>query len=167
MLTKGDEAPDFTLPGYHSGETNDYSLGDVTEEDEAILLVFYPFDFNPVCTEELCSLDDADWFSLTEGVTAWGISGDGIFAHEAFADENGVTFPLLTDHDGSVARRYGVLPEDGLKGHGAAPHRSVFVVDSDRIVRYAWTSEDPSVLPDFSKVHEAVTDLGEVDGSDV
>jgi len=161
MLETGDTAPNFTLPGYHGGETDEFSLAETTADGEAVLLVFYPLDFNPVCTEELCSLNDADWFSLTEGVTAWGISGDGVFAHEAFADESELTFPLLSDHDGSVALEYGVLRDGGLKGHGAAPNRSVFVVDSDMVVRYAWTSEDPEVLPDFGDVHEAVTDLPE------
>jgi len=123
------------------------------------VLAFYPADFSTVCTEELCSLRDMELFDLQEDVTILGISTDTAFSHVQFAEDNGLAFPLLSDNDGAVAERYGVLFDEALGGHRRIAKRAVFVLDADRTVRYAWSSDDPGDLPDLDAVRTTIQEL--------
>lgn len=160
MLTDGATAPAFSLPGTHATADSPrdspavYSLEDGLV-DGPLLLNFYLFDFHPACTEHVCDLHDLGWFDLEPGVSVYGISTDRTFSHEAFATGEGLGFPLLSDSDGSVAEAYGVL-YDEFQGHKRIAKRSVFLVDTDRRVRYAWGTDDPGAQPDWDEVHEAV-----------
>jgi len=102
MINEGASAPSFTLPGLRDGEQTEYSLDETTANDRAALLVFYPFDFSPVCTNELCAIRDAEWFQLTPALDVWAISGDSVYAHRAFAEEYGLNFPYLVIAPGGL-----------------------------------------------------------------
>jgi len=162
MLTAGESAPDFALPGVVDGTTDTYSLGASTDEGRAALLLFYPFDFSPVCTTELCAIRDAAWFEFTPGLDVWGLSGDSTYSHAAFADEYDLNFPLLSDFGAAAAEEFGVR-YDEYRGHRNVPKRAVFVVDADRTVRYAWSTEDALEKPDFAPVKAAVDELEALD----
>jgi peroxiredoxin len=158
MVEEGDTAPTFTLPGV-VGETADtYQLRVATDDGHAVLLLLFPFDFSPVCTNELCAIRDAEWFQFTPELDVWGISGDSVYAHQAFADEFGLNFPLLSDSHGRVAEAYDVCYEE-WENHEAVPQRAVFLVDSDQTIRYAWETEDAFMKPDFFPVKEALDEL--------
>ncbi|PGF13827.1 hypothetical protein CP556_22225 [Natrinema sp. CBA1119] len=75
MLELGETAPSFTLPGTDGETIDEYSLKEYTNEGAAVL-AFYPFDFSPICTEELCDFRDVEWLTFTEGVNLFGISTD-------------------------------------------------------------------------------------------
>lgn len=62
----------------------------------------------------------------------------------------------MSDGDGSIARAYGVLEDESVDGHRTVARRSVFVVDADRTVRYAWSTEDPRELPDLEAIRSAI-----------
>ena len=162
MIEPGATAPDFELPGADpSGEgkaVTDHRLSD-TLRNGPTLINFYLFDFHPGCTENLCDLHDLEWFDLNESVTAFGISSDGSFSHRAFSNQEQLGYALLSDTDGSVAESYDVL-YDTFEGHRRIAKRSVFVVDSDRTVRYAWSTDDPSQQPNWTAVEEALRNLG-------
>jgi len=159
MIEHGTDAPDFRLPGTDdaSGDIREYNLSDALD-DGPVLVNFYLFDFHPECTEHVCSLHDVAWFELDDRLTVFGISTDRTFSHAAFAREEGLQFPLLSDSDGTVAERYGVL-YDEFKGHKRIAKRAVFLVDTDAVVRYAWSSDDPADQPDWQAVRTAVDDL--------
>jgi len=154
MLSEGSEAPAFALPGYHDGEIDEFALDDYVGED-VVVVAFYPMDFSPTCTEELCSLRDIDLLTLVEDVTILGSSGDSVYSHRAFAEENALEFPLLTDSLGEVAAEYGVR-HDELDGHLHVPKRALFVVDDRGRIAYAWSSDDPHVQPDLDAVRDAI-----------
>ncbi|WP_335999986.1 redoxin domain-containing protein [Halorientalis halophila] len=161
MSLVGDCAPSFTLPGTVGDETGaieTVSLSETTDEDRAVLLLFYPFDFSPVCTTELCAIRDAEWFEFTPDLDVWAVSGDSVYAHRAFADEYGLSFPLLSDYNGEVADRYGVR-YDEWDEHTDVPKRAVFLIDSDQVVRYAWHTDDALEVPDFSPVENALKEI--------
>jgi len=161
MLTEGDHAPDFELPGARDGEFDRFRLSTYTDRGESVLVTFYAFDFNPVCTAGMCSLRDADWFTLTPKVNVLGISTDSVYAHRAFAAEHGIGFPLLSDTDGTVAREYGVLAEEFDRMPEVA-HRSALLVDADQRVRFAARVEaDTPEDMDITPVEEAVRALGD------
>jgi peroxiredoxin len=159
MLTEGVHAPAFQLPGTERGddEFREYSLADATTDGPA-LLNFYLFDFNAACTGHVCSVHDLAWFEFEEDLTVLGISTDRTFSHAAFAEQEGVQIPLLSDSDGSVAEEYGVL-YDEFRGHRRIAKRSVFLVDSDGAIRYAWSTDDPERQPDWTAVKSALDEL--------
>jgi peroxiredoxin len=160
MLSEGTTAPDFELPG--SSTDGDEKIGSYRLStllaDGPVLLNFYLFDFHPACTTTLCDLHDIEWFTLDTDISVLGVSTDRTFSHRAFAEDQGLGFPLLSDSDGSVAEDYGVL-YDEYQGHKRIAKRSVFVVDTDRTVRYAWVADDPANGPDWDAVRAAVDDI--------
>lgn len=158
MLEQGATAPTFRLPAAVDGDVETVDLASVAGTD-VVVLAFYPADFSAVCTEELCSLRDMELFDLQENVTILGVSTDSAFSHVRFAEENGLAFPLLSDSDGSVAERYGVLFEEALGGHRRLAKRAVFVLGADRTVQYAWSSDDPGALPDLDAVRTTIQAL--------
>jgi peroxiredoxin len=162
MLSEGDAAPDLELQGVHEAQTETYRLSDAVGEGRAVLLLFYPADFSPICTAELCSIRNAEWFEFTEGLSVWAVSGDSTYAHRAFGREYDLNFPLLTDQNGNASEAYGVL-YDEWEGNHRVPKRSVFLVDGGQRIRYAWQSDDAYVQPDFSPVCAAVERLFSLD----
>ncbi|WP_331232457.1 redoxin domain-containing protein [Natronorarus salvus] len=139
MIAVGQKAPDLSLPGVEGREAHVYDLHREIDAGRAVLLYFYPADFAPVATEELRALDDAGWSGAD--LTVWGVSGDSIFAHAAFAEEYALTFPLLSDFHAGGADAYG-LAYDDWEVHGPAPKRGLVLVDADWEVRYVWSVED-------------------------
>jgi len=157
MLSEGDAAPDFVLPGSDGEEVREYMLAEFTR-DGPVVLAFYMFDFHPTCTEELCTLQDLGWFTLYPDATVLAVGTDSAFSHQAFAREHGIEFPLLSDGTGAVSERYGVCYEE-FQGHRFVPKRSVFVVDADTKVRYRWVADDPGALPDWDDVQSVLDGL--------
>jgi peroxiredoxin len=154
MLSEGTEAPGFALPGYHDGEIREFALDDYVGED-VLVVAFYPMDFSPVCTDELCSLRDIDLLTLMEDVTILGISRDSVHCHREFAEANALEYPLLTDSVGEVAEAYGVLHEE-LDGHQRVPKRSIFVIDDRGTIEYSWHTDHPEIQPDMEAIKRAI-----------
>ena len=119
------------------------------------MLVFYPADFSPVCTDQLSVYHDAADRFEAKGATLLGISVDGAFCHKAFQDKLGVTIPLLADFHpkGEVARAYGVWSEDfGLSG------RALVVVGPDGKVAWSYMSP-PLEIPGADLILDALDRL--------
>jgi peroxiredoxin Q/BCP len=128
----GDPAPDFTLAGTGPGNSDRpgyYSLS--AERGHPVVLVFYPEDHSPVCTVQLVSYTRSlDQFGAL-GATVWGLSPQSLTAHNAFAADAEIGFPLLVDGDRSVAEAYETIGPLGFY------RRCVFLVDADGTLRYA------------------------------
>ncbi len=88
-----------------------------------------------------------------------GIAVTATFSQQAFARSLGVDFPLLSDWDRTVCGAYGVR-YDAWKGHTGLAKRSTIVVDTAGVVRYRWSTDDASVLPDLDEVVRVFTELG-------
>ncbi|MFB9314029.1 peroxiredoxin [Nocardioides plantarum] len=129
-LLLGGPAPDFTL--------RDQFGQDVTlsayRGRKAVAILFYPYAFSGVCTGEMSGIRDRLDEFMTFDTEVLGISCDPMFALRAFADQDGLNFPLLSDFwpHGEVARAYDVLDEER-----GCPRRSSYVVDRDGTVRWA------------------------------
>jgi len=126
-VSVGDIAPDIDLPG--TGGRN-YSL--VEYRGQPVVLVFYPGDNTPVCTEQLNQYT-SDIGKFTEsGAQVLAISPQSVKSHEGFScSQGGFAFPLLADEDKAVGQAYGIIGPVGFY------RRSVFVVDGDGVIRYA------------------------------
>ena len=81
------------------------------------------------------------------------------FSQQAFAKSLGVDFPLLSDWDREVSGAYGVR-YDVWKGHTGVAKRSWFVIDSDKVVRFSWVTDDALELPVLTEIVDAVKALG-------
>jgi peroxiredoxin len=160
-LDVGADAPAFTAPLVHpDGRTEDVSLSALLENGP-VLLVFYTNDFSPDCIEEWCSFRDFGWFSRGEGVQVVGISKSGSYLHRRFIDYLDLEFPLYSDRDLEVAKRFEV-DYRAVKLFPRA-RRSCFLVDTDGIVKYRWLGEhwlDPTRdTPPVAEIHEAIVDV--------
>ena len=153
-LPIGVDAPDFTLKTKNEEGLQDIALSSFKGESNVVLL-FFPFAFTGVCTEETCSVRD-DLSSYEElDSKVLGISVDSPFAQEAMALKEGLNFPLLSDFNKSVSKEYGVLYEDFIGFEGVSK-RSAFVVSKDGKVSFSWSSDDPKQLPDFEAIKNAL-----------
>lgn len=165
MIHVGQEAPDFSLPGAAAGSIESHGLSEYTERGWSVVLVFYPFDFHPACTDQWCSLRDADWLTILDDVVVLGVGADGVYAHREYAAKHNIQFPLLSDTDGRVSQAFGVLTEE-FDGHRAVPGRATFVVGPEREVRFAWSARSPDEQPDLDALREATTSNAESEALD-
>jgi peroxiredoxin len=101
------------------------------------ILVFYPEDWSPVCSDQLALYQELLPEFQRYDAELVGISVDGIWSHLAFARDRNLHFPLLSDFEpkGEVARTYGVYRD----GEGTS-ERALFVIDSDGVVRWSYVS---------------------------
>lgn len=131
-LRVGDRAPDFVLPAAtrDSIDAKGIRLSDLWSEG-LVVLAFYPADWSGGCSKEMCTFRDA--FAELAGVRArvLGISGDYVYSHREWAKHLDLPFPLLSDHDHAVAKRYQSYNE--RSGYNL---RTVFLVGRDGTLRY-------------------------------
>ena len=119
--------------------------------EKAVVLVFYPFAFSGVCTGELCEIRDNLPTFESEEVQLLAVSCDPMFALRAFADQDDLTFPLLSDFwpHGAVSSAYGVFDE----ARGCS-RRSTFIIDRDGILRWSVHNAMPQArdLEEYTRV---------------
>ena len=147
-LTVGAKAPDFTL---YDTEKKPRSLSEFVGKKTVI--AFYPGAFTGVCTKEMCTLRDQ---LTTLNATVVGISVDAPIANKAFAAQNHLNFPLLSDFTREVSKKYTGLYENFTVTGYTAAKRAAFVLDAKGIVKYAWISEDPGVEPNYGEIKKAL-----------
>jgi mycoredoxin-dependent peroxiredoxin len=151
-LEIGQPAPDFELRDQHGQQVTLSSF----RGSRAVTVMFYPFAFSGVCTGELCSVrDDLPTFE-SDDVQVLAVSCDPMFALRAFAERDGLTFPLLSDFwpHGEVARAYDVFNEE----RGCA-NRSTFIVDKSGLLRWTVHNEMPQAR-DLQEQARVLADLG-------
>lgn len=131
------------------------------QRGKTVVLAFFPAAFTGVCEKELCSFRDSLAALNDLNATVFGVSVDAPFANKAFAEKNGLNFPLLSDYAREAVRAYDVAHDDfaGMPGYTAAK-RSVFVIDPEGVVRYAWVGPNPGVEPNYDEVKAAVAKIG-------
>ena len=152
MISAGSPAPDFSLRD-QDGER--VSLSDF--RGRKVVLVFYPADFSPVCTDQLSIYQEVLAQLRDHGAELVGVTVDSTWAHKAFAEKLGIEIPLLSDFHpkGEVSRAYGAYIEE--RGH---PNRSLVLVDEDGIVRWVHESPTPLEIPGANLIFDALAELG-------
>jgi peroxiredoxin Q/BCP len=131
MVKEGQKAPAFELPSSEGGEVSLEGL-----RGKTVVLYFYPKDDTPGCTREACAFRDSQAALKRKGVVVLGVSGDSLASHEKFKGKYKLNFPLLTDTDRAVAKKYGAWGEKVLYGKKTTGMiRSTFVIDGAGVVR--------------------------------
>ena len=131
-LKPGVQAPDFSLA---STPDQKVSLSDF--HGQPVVLVFYPADWSPICSDQLALYNELMPEFSEFGAEIIGISVDGIWCHLAFSKDRRLHIPLLADFEpkGAVARQYGVYREkDG------ETERALFVIDAEGVIRWSHVS---------------------------
>ncbi|MBI2075873.1 MAG: peroxiredoxin [Candidatus Aenigmarchaeota archaeon] len=157
MAEIGEKAPDFKLYDFDKNERKlSEFLGKKT------IIAFYPGAFTSICTKELCTFRDnlSELNALNAQIV--GISVDSPFANKAFAEKNLLSFPLLSDFDRDVVKKYGVLWNSlgGVNGYDTA-NRAIFILDENGKVVYKWVAENPGVEPDYEEIKTVLLSLPE------
>ena len=150
MIEPGTTAPDFALPDQEGKEV---SLGDLLEEGKNVVLVFYPLDFSPVCTDQLNVYQEVLGDLEGAGAKLVGISVDSAFCHKAFQEHLGITIPLLADFEpkGAVARDYGAYIN--RRGHNK---RALVMIGPDGVVKWSHLSPTPLEIPGANLIFDAL-----------
>jgi peroxiredoxin len=138
VLEPGTKVPDFRLIAEDGEQFTQESL-----QGKTTVLVFYPFAFSPVCTDQLQvyerSLDEIQ----AQGAQTYGVSCDATYSQKAFREKLGVSIPQLSDFEpkGATCRAFGVLHPGGF------PQRALVIVGPDGVVRWSYQAPSPVDLP--------------------
>ena len=154
MIASGDNAPDFTAP-LANGDIESFTLSEHLD-DAPIVLAFFPGAFTRVCTNEMSTFQDRLDEFTGAGATVYGVSIDTPFALNEFREQYGLAFGLLSDSDRSIVTEWGIAMDFDELGVPDVAKRSVFVIDDDGTVTYAWVSDDPGVEPAYDEIIDAV-----------
>ena len=132
MLAPGSKMPDFILEDQHGNQ-----FDSATPRNKHLVIFFYPKDYTPGCTAQVCGFRDEYEEFQSVGADLIGISGDSTKSHQRFSKTFGLPFPLLSDPQRKVHRLFGV----GKQLFGLVSKRVTFVVDTNNTILMA--HEDP------------------------
>jgi len=154
MIQIGEKAPDFTL---RASDKTKVSLRDF--QGKNVLLLFFPAAFTGVCTKELCMMRDsmAEYEKLNVQVLA--ISVDSLFTLAQWKLDQGFNFPMLSDFNKTVSKKYDTLYKEFVFEMKGVSKRSAFLIDKNGIVRYAEVLENAGELPNFEAIQTSLENL--------
>lgn len=127
----GEQAPEFDLE--EAAGRPRVRLSDFRGRRN-VLLVFHPYAFTPVCTEEALDLqENLESFHSADTEVVF-VSCDSSAARQAWKQELGATYVFASDfwRHGLAARAYGVFDEET-----GAPRRGTFLIDKNGVVIWA------------------------------
>ncbi|MEN9415331.1 MAG: hypothetical protein RLZ62_1635 [Bacteroidota bacterium] len=154
MLQPGEKAPDFSL------RATDKSLVKLSEyRGKNVVILFFPFAFTGVCTKELCYMRDslAQYENLDAQILA--ISVDSPYTLAKWKEEQQFNFPLLSDFNKSVSKKYDTIYKEFALGLKGVSKRSAFVIDKTGILRFVEVLENAGELPNFEAVESILKTL--------
>jgi peroxiredoxin len=147
IVVAGQPAPDFTL--------KTAALEDFTREQllgRTTVLVFYPFAFSPVCTDQFSVYNDLLEDFGERGATLYGVSCDATYSQTAFKDALGIEIEQLSDFEpkGATCRAFGVYHPGGF------PQRALVLVGPGLRVRWSYEAPSPGELPGANLIFDAL-----------
>ncbi len=126
-LKVGDKAPDFQAKDQNG---NEISLS--MFKGKKLVLYFYPKDNTPGCTAEACNLKDNYLDFKSKGYAIVGVSADSQSSHQNFINKYSLPFPLISDPEKEVIKKYGVWGEKSMLGRiFMGIHRATFLISED------------------------------------
>jgi peroxiredoxin len=146
-VAAGERAPAFKLAREDGSSFTERDLA-----GQGTVLVFYPFAFSPVCTDQLQLYEEALGELTEQGVRLYGVSCDSTWAQRAFKEQLGVSSEQLSDFEpkGAACAAFGVLHEGGF------PQRALVAIDSEGVVRWSYEAPSPAELPPLQTLLEGV-----------
>jgi peroxiredoxin len=147
LIPSGTPVPEFALK---RGDGSDFTRADL--EGKTTVLVFYPFAFSPVCTDQLQIYDPLVAELSGRGGALLGVSCDSTWAQSAFREKLGVSSEQLSDFEpkGATCRAFGVLHPGGF------PQRALVITGPDGVVRWSYEADSPGELPALELLREGL-----------
>ncbi len=147
MIAAGEPAPAFVLK---RGDGTEFTRSDL--EGQTTVLVFYPFAFSPVCTDQLNLYEEVLDELREHGATMYGVSCDATYSQTAFQRELGVSIEQLSDFEpkGAACRAFGAYHEGGFA------QRALVIVGPDGVVRWSYQAQSPGDLPGANLIFDAL-----------
>jgi len=147
IVAAGTPAPDFTLAREDGSSFTREDLKGRTS-----VLVFYPFAFSPVCTDQLNVYEEVLGELADQGATLYGVSCDATWSQQAFKEKLGVSIEQLSDWEpkGATCRAFGVLHPGGF------PQRALVIVDPDGSVKWSYEADSPGELPGANLIFDGL-----------
>jgi peroxiredoxin len=147
VIASGEPAPEFSLAREDGSR---FTRADLV--GRTTVLVFYPFAFSPVCTDQLGVYDELLDDFADSGATLYGVSCDHSYSQRAFREQLGVRIEQLSDFEpkGAACRAFGVLNPGGF------PERALVLTGPDAIVRWSYQAPTISELPGANLIFDAL-----------
>jgi peroxiredoxin len=147
VIAPGERVPDFEL---RDEDSKPFTQADL--EGQTSVLVFYPFAFSPVCTDQLNLYEEMLDRFAEQGAKVYAISTDSTWAQQAFKERLGVTIPQLSDFEpkGAATDAFGVLHPGGF------PQRALVIVNPDLTVRWSYQAPSPGDLPGANLIFDGL-----------
>lgn len=147
MIAAGAPAPEFSLRRADGSEFTNADL-----HGETTVLVFYPFAFSPVCTDQLNLYEEVLGELAEHGATLYGVSCDATWSQTAFKEKLGITIEQLSDFEpkGEACRAFGVYHPGGF------PQRALVILGPDRVVKWSYEADSPGDLPGANLIFDGL-----------
>jgi peroxiredoxin len=147
VLATGTAAPSFRLA---LGDGEPFTEADL--QGTTTVLVFYPFAFSPVCTDQLQLYEGLLGELAERGVVLYGVSCDSSVAQSAFKEKLGVSIAQLSDFEpkGVACEAFGVLHPGGFA------QRALVITGPDGVVRWSYQAPSPGDLPSVELLREGL-----------
>ena len=148
IIAAGAAAPEFSL-AREDKET--FARADLL--GKTTVLVFYPFAFSPVCTDQLQIYEEALEDFAAQGATLYGVSTDASWSQKAFREKLGVSIEQLSDFEpkGKTARAFGAYFEPG-----GMTNRALVIVGPDGVVCWSHLADSPGDLPGVGLIFDGL-----------
>jgi peroxiredoxin len=146
-IAPGTPVPEFLL---RRGDGKEFTRADLT--GKTTVLVFYPFAFSPVCTDQFNVYHELLDDFAARGATLYGVSCDATWSQTAFREQLGVDIEQLSDFEpkGAACRAFGVYHPGGF------PQRALVIVGPDGIVKWSYQAPSPGDLPGANLIFDGL-----------
>ena len=147
VVAPGTPAPEFSLARLDGEKFTNADLAGKTT-----VLVFYPFAFSPVCTDQLQIYNEVLSDFAERGATLYGVSCDATYSQEAFRQQLGVEIEQLSDFEpkGRACAAFGVLHPGGF------PQRALVITGPDGMVKWSYEAPSPGDLPGANLIFDGL-----------
>ena len=146
-IAAGERVPSFSLARDGQDRFTEADLAGRTT-----VLVFYPFAFSPVCTDQFNLYEDVRDEFEARGATLYGVSCDSVWSQRAFKEKLGLSIEQLSDFEpkGAACRVFGVLHPEGFA------QRALVIVGPDGVVKWSYQTDSPGDLPGANLIFDAL-----------
>ncbi len=148
IIEPGTPVPEFTL---QTAEGEDFTAEDL--KGKTTVLVFYPFAFSPVCTDQLQVYEEALPELAEKGATLYGVSTDATYSQTAFKEKLGVSIEQLSDFEpkGEASKAFGAYFEPA-----GMSNRALVIVGPDGVVTWSHLAANPGELPGVNLIFDGL-----------
>jgi peroxiredoxin (alkyl hydroperoxide reductase subunit C) len=152
IIAPGTAVGDFVLK---RGDGSDFTQDDL--QGKTTVLVFYPFAFSPVCTDQLQVYEEALGELTEQGATLYGVSTDASWSQTAFKEKLGITIEQLSDFEpkGAAAKLFGAYFEPA-----GMTNRALVIVGPDGTVAWSHLADSPGDLPGVNLIFDGLASVG-------